>query len=328
MSEYFVLKEMIKKGVAFHHSGLFPLFKECIELLLSYKSDNKYKPLIKVLFATETFAVGINMPTKSVCYSNITKFNNKNFRFLHSHEYCQMSGRAGRRGIDKKGYAILLPNLYNLPDIYTIKNMMNGKNQTITSKFIPGFSFILRMISTNNNLIQFIKSSLLHRDLDKNNIILQEKIEKIDIPEFNYKKIEKYNKLINPFLPGTNIRYSKKKFKQNKKKAQTIKESMDDFDKKMELYQSYEKLIKEKNYYKESIDNNNNYIKNVTVNIIDFLYNNDYLYSVEEKDIVELTLNKDNINVKGLVASCINECNEILFTEFIYNNYFNDLDEI
>ena len=75
------------------------------------------KGYVKLLFATETFAVGVNMPTKTVIFSGLKKFDGQHFRFLLPHEYTQMAGRAGRRGIDKKGVVIHLNNMFDLPPI-------------------------------------------------------------------------------------------------------------------------------------------------------------------------------------------------------------------
>ena len=87
--QYHELLRLLKKGIAFHHSGLIPILKEVTEILFS-------KGLIKILFATETFAVGVNMPAKTVVFPRLTKYSNNNFRFLRTDEYLQMAGRAGR----------------------------------------------------------------------------------------------------------------------------------------------------------------------------------------------------------------------------------------
>ena len=100
-------------GYAIHHGDLLPLAKEIVELLFS-------QGLIKVLFATETFAMGINMPTKTVIFNSIKKVSGSNSmgqRFLNSSEYVQMSGRAGRRGLDEKGTVIIIvKDPGNLPE--------------------------------------------------------------------------------------------------------------------------------------------------------------------------------------------------------------------
>ena len=90
LPEYDWLTKLLEKGIAVHHSGITPVFREMVEILFG-------KGYIKLLFATETFAVGINMPTKAVVFSSLTKFDGKGFRYLHSHEYSQMSGRQKRK---------------------------------------------------------------------------------------------------------------------------------------------------------------------------------------------------------------------------------------
>lgn len=95
------MKEIVKKGVGIHHGGLLPLVKEVVELLFQ-------EGLLKVLFSTETFSMGLNMPARTVVFTNIKKFDGEKSRWLTGGEYIQMSGRAGRRGLDKKGSTILM----------------------------------------------------------------------------------------------------------------------------------------------------------------------------------------------------------------------------
>mgnify|MGYP001489191632 FL=1 len=105
LPEFANIVKLLKKGIAVHHSGVTPVFREMIELLYS-------DGLIRLLIATETFAVGINMGIRSVVFTGLTKYDGKGFRFLHSHEYGQASGRSGRRGKDLKGYVFHLNNLF------------------------------------------------------------------------------------------------------------------------------------------------------------------------------------------------------------------------
>ncbi|NQU78571.1 DEAD/DEAH box helicase [Candidatus Woesearchaeota archaeon] len=93
------LRQCLPRGIAFHNAGMLPDIKHVVEKLFA-------AGLIKVLFATETFAVGINMPAKTVCFDSLRKYTGTGFRWLTSKEYFQISGRAGRRGIDKKGLSI------------------------------------------------------------------------------------------------------------------------------------------------------------------------------------------------------------------------------
>ncbi len=96
-----ILKEGISQGIAFHHAGLLPKVKEAVEKLFA---EGK----IKVLYTTETFAVGINMPAKTVCFNSLRKYDGRTFRNLNTKEYFQIAGRAGRRGIDEIGYGVSL----------------------------------------------------------------------------------------------------------------------------------------------------------------------------------------------------------------------------
>ena len=101
-------KKLVEKGIGIHHSGLIPILKDMVEILYSMK-------LIKVLIATETFAMGVNMPTKSTVFMDLIKFDGNGKRFLKTDEYIQMAGRAGRRGIDTFGEVFILPNTNDLP---------------------------------------------------------------------------------------------------------------------------------------------------------------------------------------------------------------------
>merc|ERR1711991_580956 len=90
---------LLQKGIGIHHSGLLPLIKEVIEILFQ-------EGLIKCLFATETFAMGLNMPAHTAIFSSVRKFDGKQMRWVSGGEYVQMSGRAGRRGKDERGIVI------------------------------------------------------------------------------------------------------------------------------------------------------------------------------------------------------------------------------
>ena len=96
--------ELLAKGIGYHHAGLLPALKEIVEVLFGMG-------LVKVMYATETFAVGINYPVKTVCFDSPSKFDGITFRPMTNLEYFQMAGRAGRRGIDPKGTAYILADL-------------------------------------------------------------------------------------------------------------------------------------------------------------------------------------------------------------------------
>ena len=128
------------------------------------------KGYIKLLFATETFAVGINMPTKTVIFSGLTKYNGTSMRQLYSHEYTQMAGRAGRRGIDTVGNVIHCNNLFNLPTFTEYKNILTGPPQTLTSKFKITFGLTLNIFSIDGNIgsiSDFVGKSFISDEIQK-----------------------------------------------------------------------------------------------------------------------------------------------------------------
>jgi superfamily II RNA helicase len=142
--QYFTLLSLLERGIAFHHSGLIPLLKEIIEILFA-------KGLVKLLFATETFAVGINMPTKTVVFTGFHKFDDavNGLRILQTDEYIQMAGRAGRRGKDTEGLVLYLPEREPL-SVEEMKSMMTGGKATFTSRMQFHYDFILKTLHSNN----------------------------------------------------------------------------------------------------------------------------------------------------------------------------------
>jgi superfamily II RNA helicase len=138
------LKELCMRGIAFHHSGLLPMLREIVELLFG-------RGLLKCLFATETFAVGINMPTKTVVFLDLEKYSDEHqgLRVLRPDEYMQMAGRAGRRGKDTKGYVFYLPQRDPV-SLGELQLMMTGKKSPITSRMDFGYDFILKTFQSKN----------------------------------------------------------------------------------------------------------------------------------------------------------------------------------
>lgn len=135
------IRQLASRGIAVHHAGLLPQLKEAVELLFS-------AGLIKVLFTTETFAVGINMPTRAVVFSSLTKWDGMNFRTLNSKEYFQLAGRAGRRGIDTVGYAIGVVDR-KMTDIDKITDLISGDKEPIRSQFRLSFNTVMHLIANH-----------------------------------------------------------------------------------------------------------------------------------------------------------------------------------
>lgn len=138
------LKEMLKRGFGVHHSGVLPLLKEITEILFC-------DGLVKVLFATETFAMGVNMPARSVVFDSIKKHDGKHRRFLLPSEYIQMAGRAGRRGKDSVGTVIVLCK-NEVPEASDLINIALGKPTPLESKFQLKYSMILTLLRARHHL--------------------------------------------------------------------------------------------------------------------------------------------------------------------------------
>lgn len=130
------MRSLLSRGIGVHHSGLLPIVKELVELLFQ-------RGLVKVLFATETFAMGVNMPARSVVFSGIRKHDGQGFRNLLPGEYTQMSGRAGRRGLDATGVVIVLAED---PDVHTLNHMMLGQSTKLKSQFRITYSMVLNLL--------------------------------------------------------------------------------------------------------------------------------------------------------------------------------------
>ena len=144
LPQYYELEGLLLKGIAYHHSGLLPILKEIVEILFG-------RGLVRVLFATETFAVGINMPTKTVVFTSYRKYDDltNGLRMLRTDEYIQMAGRAGRRGKDTQGIVYYLPD-HEAEDAFSVEQMMMGKQSTIVSQMDFGVDFILKSLQSGS----------------------------------------------------------------------------------------------------------------------------------------------------------------------------------
>ena len=164
LPEFNEVVSLLKKGVAIHHAGMLPVLREMIELLF----DRGY---VKLLFATETFSVGINMPTKTVLFSSLQKWDGKGKRDLLPHEYTQMAGRAGRRGLDKIGHVIHCNNLFDCGYAHEYKKILCGVPQRLVSKFKINYSVVLNVIASGagdlTKVETFVKQSLISREIEK-----------------------------------------------------------------------------------------------------------------------------------------------------------------
>lgn len=135
------LRELLGRGIAVHHGGLLPIVKELVEILFA-------QTLVKVLFATETFAMGLNLPTRTVVFSGYRKHDGHSFRNLLPGEYTQMAGRAGRRGLDTVGSVIVVPpgGSDDVPPAAELRNMILGEPSRLRSQFRLTYNMILNLL--------------------------------------------------------------------------------------------------------------------------------------------------------------------------------------
>lgn len=144
---------LLKRGVGMHHSGLLPILKEVVEILFQ-------EHLIKCLFATETFSMGLNMPARTVVFTALRKFDGQAFRWVSPGEYIQMSGRAGRRGLDDKGIVIQMVDEKLEPAV--AKDMLKGSTDPLNSTFHLGYNMLLNLYRVEDaNPEKMIISSFL-----------------------------------------------------------------------------------------------------------------------------------------------------------------------
>ncbi len=129
--------EYLYNGVASHHAGLLPAWKLLVERLFQ-------KGLIKVVFATETLAAGINMPARTTVISAISKRTDSGHRMLTANEFLQMSGRAGRRGMDKIGYVVVMGTQFQTPD--EVADLVRSSSNPLESQFSPSYSMVLNLL--------------------------------------------------------------------------------------------------------------------------------------------------------------------------------------
>lgn len=341
------VKQLAMKGIAYHHSGMIPALKEIIEVLFGHKDiQGNPQPLIKVLFATETFAVGVNMPAKTTVFTDLNKFDNTNgMRNLHSHEYTQMAGRAGRRGLDKIGNVIYYP-IRDIEPLYCMKQIVINKPEILVSKFKINIKFIMSCIKSNEQeVIKTLENSLMNNENNNKKQFLKSKIIELEenkkIIELNLKLYDDDNiKIVQQYLEFQDkIDLNKKKdFTTIKQSTQNKKKLQKDFNickRNFDLYKNsqhiYETITKSKKittlieeHYKD-INDIQSCNTNEICKILNFLKKYDYV--IDDEKINIYNINKEHINLKGIVTSEFNEANELLMTEMILNGIFDNIEQ-
>ena len=177
------LRELLSRGIAVHHGGLLPIVKEVVEILFA-------KTLVKVLFATETFAMGLNLPTRTVVFSGFRKHDGRAFRDLLPGEYTQMAGRAGRRGIDSVGSVIIVTsNSDEAPPAATLRQMILGDPTKLRSQFRLTYNMILNLLRVEALKIE----EMIKRSFSENatQALLPEQEKQVKLSEADLAKIKR-----------------------------------------------------------------------------------------------------------------------------------------
>jgi superfamily II RNA helicase len=307
LPEYISLVSLLERGIGIHHSGMIPVLREIVELMIS-------KRYIKLLFATESFAIGLDCPIKTAIFTSLTKFDGSSMRYLMSHEYTQMAGRAGRRGIDTVGHVIHCNNLFQCPSINDYKYILSGKPQKLISKFHISYSTVLNLLKNERILLDdftgFIGKSMLASEIENKKTTclsivnklkddLNKKEEHIKIartPIEDIIKVKNFTSVIN-MMPN-------KKRKETERMIQQIKENNKWFESDFIRYNEYLELHNEVSKETNLLNYNEGYIKCQAEKICTLLENNGL---IQRNETNEYSLLK-----RGKIASNLAEIHSVI----------------
>ena len=335
LPEYLDMVTLLRKGVAMHHSGLMPVLREIVEILFS-------KGYIKLLFATESVAIGLNLPVKTCVFTDIFKHDGNSMRVLQAHEYTQSSGRSGRLGLDTVGHVIHLNNLFRDTSATSYKTMMNGKPQTLSSKFKISYNLLLNLIDIGDtNLVGFAKQSMITGDLNAQIRQLESEIEKCSQESASLNAC--VDALLTPRdvaeqyfdLQSNKENYANKKRKEMEKEIQKIKDNYKNVDQDMIVLQKSSQkmsqlgeLIRNHKGLVDYLDNDVNKVLHVLredgfLSVSDRLKSAN-LESVSNLEIVgdleDATITVDDVlslSEKGKMASRLREVHCLVFAQLL-----------
>ena len=225
---YYEWADALERGIAAHHAGLLPAFKVTVEELFQ-------QGLVKAVFATETLALGINMPARTVVLEKLSKWNGEGHVAISPGEYTQLTGRAGRRGIDIEGNAVILWN--NDLDSTSVGGLASTRTYPLKSSFKPTYNMSINLISQfgSTRARTSLESSLAQFQADKAVVGLAKQIRKNEIARddlFNQSKCDQGD-----FVEYSSMRAAIKKLetdsKRSKRKRHEIEEEIGSIRKRM-----------------------------------------------------------------------------------------------
>ncbi|MFF5130585.1 DEAD/DEAH box helicase [Streptomyces syringium] len=168
---YFEWLEGLERGIAAHHAGMLPTFKEVVEELF-------VKGLVKAVFATETLALGINMPARTVVLEKLVKWNGEQHADITPGEYTQLTGRAGRRGIDIEGHAVVLWQRAMDPD--ALAGLAGTRTYPLRSSFKPSYNMAVNLVSQfgRHRSRELLETSFAQFQADKSVVGISRQVQK------------------------------------------------------------------------------------------------------------------------------------------------------
>jgi superfamily II RNA helicase len=321
LPEYNQVVGLLEKGIGIHHSGMIPVLREIVELMIS-------KKYIKLLFATESFAIGLDCPIKTAIFTSLTKFDGQSDRYLMPHEYTQMAGRAGRRGLDTVGHVVHCNNLFKLPTLTDYRSMLCGKPQQLVSKFHINYSLILNLIKNGqtNDFHCFAERSMVQGEIVKS--IDGQRSSIHDLRVRVDKKKESLSFMKTPY--DICVRYLSidlkglvnKKRKDCEREMQALKNQYFDLPKDIKYTEEYMNLTRELDNESASLEFTNSFIQRQCASICSILTKNGFIELVSDETFSYV------LTDLGRAAASIAEVHSLIMAQFmITNNYFGDFDE-
>jgi superfamily II RNA helicase len=319
LPEYLTLVTLLEKGIATHHSKMLPVLREIVEIFFA-------RGYIKLLFATESVAIGLNLPIKSCIFTDIYKHDGTSLRILQAHEYQQSSGRAGRLGLDTVGHVIHLNNLFRDIDSAAYKSMMNGKPQTLTSKFKISYNLLLNLLDIGDkNLVKFAGRSMVTGDLDN------------QMKEIYYKMTALNGEIDNIKSCMANLRTPENIIKEyidlQNAKTTSVNKKRKEIERKLQSIIDNNKFVEQ-----DSITNKNLMLKHNELDNLqkDYDYVNSYIQSgvgnvltlLKEEDFIQGNLDEEltiSLTLKGKIASQLREVHCLIFAKLLEDNKIDHL---
>lgn len=326
MPEYIQLIQLLEKGIGIHHSGMIPILREIVELMIS-------KRYVKMLFATDSFSIGLNCEIKTVVFTTVQKFDGKMEQYLMPHAYTQMAGRAGRRNIDTIGNVVHCNNLFPLPSPTEYKQILCGKPQPMESKFHISYATVLNLLRNGHNHLtdfcQFVDQSMMKSDLQQGATMLRSTLQTME-QELERKKtvlsclqtpmdiLNQYMDLKNILTRPTGLGITNKKYKEIERNLQNIKDTYHKCDSEALIFQGIRNKEEEIARIERQIHHLETSISRQFRGILSILIHQGFVCE-PEKDIYEFT-------AKGHFASQLAEIHPLVFTEMVFEHeYFESL---